>query len=30
MCDYAEFRALELAGAMSRLRTLSVFQEERP
>jgi hypothetical protein len=28
--DYAEFRALELAGAMNRLRTLSVFQEEKP
>lgn len=27
--DYAEFRALELAGAINRLRTLSVFQEEQ-
>jgi predicted ABC-class ATPase len=27
--DYAEFRALELAGAINRLRTLSVFQEEK-
>jgi len=28
--DYAEFRALELAGAINRLRTLSVFQEKKP